>query len=377
MVPFDSLIFFYILALALIPAAILGFCGKKIKYYGAFVTLLFLLLIFNTPTKLLFLVGFALWQFLVVKVFAFIAKKKPKRPVLWAFVLLSILPMILTKFRLEIAGSVFGILGLSYLTFRCVQIVVDMYDGLVEDIKPFDFFYFVLFFPCISSGPIDRSRRFTLELEKGVTREEYKELFQKGVWKLFLGALYNFVFSNLIYTYWLTPLGSGALDTISYMYGYTLFLFFNFAGYSSMAIGTSYILGVKLPENFNMPFAALDMKDFWARWHISLSTWLRDYVYSRFALSALKGKWFKNPYTASYIGYVLTMMTMGIWHGLELHYIVYGAYHALLMCLNDVLDNNVKGFKKAKRNPKWQPLFCLVTIHLFAFGLLIFSGRLF
>lgn len=377
MVPFDSLIFFYILALALIPAAILGFCGKKIKYYGAFVTLLFLLLIFNTPTKLLFLVGFALWQFLVVKVFAFIAKKKPKRPVLWVFVLLSILPMILTKFRLEIAGSVFGILGLSYLTFRCVQIVVDMYDGLVEDIKPFDFFYFVLFFPCISSGPIDRSRRFTLELEKGVTREEYKELFQKGVWKLFLGALYNFVFSNLIYTYWLTPLGSGALDTISYMYGYTLFLFFNFAGYSSMAIGTSYILGVKLPENFNMPFAALDMKDFWARWHISLSTWLRDYVYSRFALSALKGKWFKNPYTASYIGYVLTMMTMGIWHGLELHYIVYGAYHALLMCLNDVLDNNVKGFKKAKRNPKWQPLFCLVTIHLFAFGLLIFSGRLF
>ncbi len=377
MVPFDSLIFFYILALALIPAAILGFCGKKIKYYGAFVTLLFLLLIFNTPTKLLFLVGFALWQFAVVKVFAFIAKKKPKRPVLWLFVLLSILPMILTKFRLEIAGSVFGILGLSYLTFRCVQIVVDMYDGLVENIKPFDFFYFVLFFPCISSGPIDRSRRFTAELEKGITKEEYKQLFQKGVWKLFLGALYNFVFSNLIYTYWLTPLGSGALDTISYMYGYTLFLFFNFAGYSSMAIGTSYILGVKLPENFNMPFAALDMKDFWARWHISLSTWLRDYVYSRFALSALKGKWFKNPYTASYIGYVLTMMTMGIWHGLELHYIVYGAYHALLMCLNDVLDNRVKGFKKAKRNPKWQPLFCLVTIHLFAFGLLIFSGRLF
>lgn len=377
MVPFDSLFFFYILAAALIPAAILGFCGKKIKYYGAFVTLLFLLLIFNTPTKFLFLVIFALWQFAVVKVFSFIAKKKPKRPVLWLFVLLSIVPMILTKFRLEIAGSIFGILGLSYLTFRSVQIIVDMYDGLVEDIKPFDFFYFVLFFPCISSGPIDRSRRFVEELEKGTTREEYKELFEKGVWKLFKGALYNFVLSSIIYTYWLTPLKSGVLDTISYMYGYTLFLFFNFAGYSSMAIGTSYILGVKLPENFNMPFAALDMKDFWARWHISLSTWLRDYVYSRFALSALKGKWFKNPYTASYIGYVLTMMTMGIWHGLELHYIVYGAYHALLMCLNDVLDNNVKGFKKAKRDPKWQPLFCLVTIHLFAFGLLIFSGRLF
>lgn len=377
MTPFDSLIFFYLLAIALIPSAILGFCGKKIKYYGAVVTFLFLLLIFNTPAKLIFLVAFALWQLLLVKVFALIAKKKPKRFVLWIFVLLSLLPMILTKFELEFAGNVFGILGLSYLTFRCVQIIVDMYDGLIENIKVFDFLYFVLFFPCISSGPIDRSRRFTKELETGYTKEEYKELFQKGVWKLFKGALYNFVFSSLIYTYWLSPLGSSVLDTISYMYGYTLFLFFNFAGYSSMAIGTAYILGVKLEENFNMPFAALDMKDFWARWHISLSTWLRDYVYSRFVLSALKGKWFKNPYTASYIGYVLTMMTMGIWHGFEWHYIVYGAYHAALMCINDVLDNKVKGFKKLKRNEKWQPLFCLVTIQLFSFGLLIFSGRLF
>ena len=74
MVPFDSLFFFYLLAAALIPAAILGFCGKKIKYYGAFVTLLFLLLIFNTPTKFLFLACFALWQFAVVKVFSFIIK---------------------------------------------------------------------------------------------------------------------------------------------------------------------------------------------------------------------------------------------------------------------------------------------------------------
>ncbi len=377
MIPFDSLMFFYLLVVAIIPAAIMGFCGKKIKYYGAVVTFLFLLLIFNTPAKFIFLVAFSIWQLLLVKVFAFIAKKKPKRFVLWIFVLLSLVPMILTKFKLEFAGNVFGILGLSYLTFRCVQIIVDMYDGLVENIKVFDFLYFVLFFPCISSGPIDRSRRFTKELEIGYTKEEYKELFQKGVWKLFKGALYNFVFSSLIYTYWLSPLGSSVLDTISYMYGYTLFLFFNFAGYSSMAIGTAYILGVKLEENFNMPFAALDMKDFWARWHISLSTWLRDYVYSRFVLSALKGRWFKNPYTASYIGYVLTMMTMGIWHGFEWHYIVYGAYHAALMCINDVLDNKVKGFKKLKRNEKWQPLFCLVTIQLFSFGLLIFSGKLF
>ena len=377
MVPFDSLIWFYILIATLIPAAVLGFLGKPIKYYGAAVTLVFLLLIFNTPTKLLYVALFAAWQLLLVKVFPLVLKKVNRRPMLWLFVLLSLVPMFLNKFRVEVGGSVFGLLGLSYLSFRAIQVIIDTYDGLIENTKVFDFLYFVLFFPCISSGPIDRSRRFTKELETPYSKEEYRELFEKGVWKLFAGAFYNFVLSNLIYSYWLTPLGKGILADVSYMYGYTLFLFFNFAGYSLMAIGTAYILGVKLPDNFNMPFAALDMKDFWSRWHISLSTWLRDYVYSRFVMSALKGKWFKNPYTASYIGYVITMMTMGLWHGLELHYIVYGAYHGLLMCVNDILDNKVKGFKKLKRNPKWQPLFCLVTIHLFSFGLLIFSGRLF
>ncbi|MBQ8868602.1 MAG: D-alanyl-lipoteichoic acid biosynthesis protein DltB [Oscillospiraceae bacterium] len=377
MVPFDSLIWFYILIAALIPAAVLGFLGKPIKYYGAVVTFLFLLLIFNTPTKFLYLSLFAVWQLALVKVFPLVLKKINKRPILWLFVLLSLVPMLINKFRVEIGGSVFGILGLSYLSFRAIQVIIDTYDGLIGKIKVFDFLYFILFFPCISSGPIDRSRRFTKELETPYSKEEYRELFEKGVWKLFAGAFYNFVLSNLIYSYWLTPLDKGFLADVSYMYGYTLFLFFNFAGYSLMAIGTAHILGVKLPDNFNMPFAALDMKDFWSRWHISLSTWLRDYVYSRFVMSALKGKWFKNPYTASYIGYVITMMTMGLWHGLETHYIVYGAYHGLLMCVNDILDNKVKGFKKLKRNPKWQPLFCLITIHLFSFGLLIFSGRLF
>lgn len=377
MVPFDSLIWFYLLILALIPAAVLGFMGKPIKYYGAFVSLVFVLLIYNTPVKLLYVALFAAWQLVLVKTFPLVLKKVNKRPMLWLFVLLSLVPMFLNKFRVEIGGNVFGLLGLSYLSFRAIQVIIDTYDGLIENTKVFDFLYFILFFPCISSGPIDRSRRFTKELETPYSKEEYRELFEKGVWKLFCGAFYNFVISNVIYSYWISPLGKGFLADVSYMYGYTLFLFFNFAGYSLMAIGAAYIMGVKLNDNFNMPFAALDMKDFWSRWHISLSTWLRDYVYSRFVMSALKGKWFKNPYTASYIGYVITMMTMGLWHGLELHYIVYGAYHGLLMCVNDILDNKVKGFKKLKRNPKWQPLFCIITIQLFSFGLLIFSGRLF
>ena len=161
------------------------------------------------------------------------------------------------------------------------------------------------------------------------------------------------------------------------MYGYTLFLFCNFAGYSSMAIGTGYLLGVRVPENFRQPFLSVDMKEFWSRWHSTLSTWLRDYVYSRFVLRSLKQRRFRNPRTASYLGYLLTMLAMGLWHGLAPRYLAYGAYHSALMCLNEALDLRWKPFKKLKKQGAGQLCCALVTFHLFAFGLLIFSGRLF
>ncbi|MCL2678466.1 MAG: D-alanyl-lipoteichoic acid biosynthesis protein DltB, partial [Clostridiales bacterium] len=164
--------------------------------------------------------------------------------------------------------------------------------------------------------------------------------------------------------------------TVSYMYGYTFYLYFNFAGYSSMAIGTAYILGISLPENFNMPFLSVDMKDFWSRWHISLSAWLRDYLYTRFVMGSLKTKRFKNPRTASYIGYIITMTAMGAWHGLTPAYLIYGGYHALLMCANEAIDLHWKRFRDIKKNGWTQGAAAVVTFHLFSFGLLIFSGRL-
>jgi membrane protein involved in D-alanine export len=242
----------------------------------------------------------------------------------------------------------------------------------------FDFSYFLLFFPSLSSGPIDRYRRFVGDLEARHTRDEYPGLLRAGIWKLMWGAFFNFVISSLIYTKWIGIIPEdGFLNTVFYMYGYTFFLFFNFAGYSLMAIGCSYIIGIRTPENFNMPFLSRDMKDFWSRWHISLSTWLRDYVYTRYCTAALKGEWFRDRRTASYIGYVITMMTMGFWHGLSLRYVMYGFYHGVLMCINEILDTRWKRFKKLKQGKFSSIALAVVTFHLFSFGLLIFSGRLF
>ena len=141
----------------------------------------------------------------------------------------------------------------------------------------------------------------------------------------------------MIKSYWIDRLADGGLlNTLSYMYGYSLYLYFDFAGYSAFAVGVSYLLGIHTPENFNRPFLAGNIKDFWNRWHISLSTWLRDHVYMRFMLAATKGRWFTGKYTASYLGYFLTFGLMGLWHGPQLRYILYGLYHASLLVGHDL-----------------------------------------
>ena len=376
MTAFDGLFFFFLLALALLPAAVLGLAGKRLRVWGMLVNLLFLCLFYNTWLKAAWIVSFWLLQLLCVSIAPRMVKTGPHKKWIWLPVVLSVLPLLFSK-ALGVLQLPIEYIGVSYMTFRALGLILECYDGLCARVNLLDFSYYLLFFPCIGSGPIDRYRRFAADLAREPDREAYAKELRAGVFDLVCGAFYNFGVSALLWQHWVSAMPDTALGTVGYMYGYTFFLFFNFAGYSRMAIGTGRILGIRVPQNFNLPFLSVDLKDFWSRWHISLSTWFRDYLYTRFVMSALQKKWFKHRHTGSYIGYVLTMMTMGLWHGFAPHYIVYGAYHGLLMCANDVLDNRVKAFKPLKRNGKAQPALCFITFHIIAFGMLIFSGRLF
>lgn len=378
MTPYSGLPFFCILIIVLLPAALLGHFGKRLRLYGLLATVLVLLAVFEGwRAKLLLLLFWALQSALCFTYLAF-RKRCEKRWVLWLFLLASLVPLLLVKLAPFVPSlQLLSILGVSYMTFRAVQVLIEIYDGYITELNLVDFSYFLLFFPSVSSGPVDRYRRFAADLAKAPDPEAYDRLATEGFWKLMTGAFYSFVVGNLIWQYWLQalpPSGFGA--TVSYMYGYTFFMFFNFAGYSRMAIGSAYLLGIKMPENFNLPFLSRDMKDFWSRWHISLSTWLRDYVYTRFCTQALRKKWFGGGRASSYLGYFLTMLLMGAWHGLTPAYLLYGAYHGVLMSANELLDTKWKRFRKLKKNNAFSILLVLITFHLFSFGLLIFSGRL-
>ena len=376
MIPFSGLLFFYLLFLGLLPAVVLGLLGKKLHYYGIFLCAAMLVIVFWQNGQLAALALFFLWEMALCCLFWRLPKRT--RPLLWAAVILALGPLGLIKLgEVWQPFSLFRLMGASYMSFRAVQVLLDIYDGRLQKLRPVALGYFLLFFPAVSSGPIDRYRRFLSDLDRPPDREHYRTLLAQGIWKLAGGCVSAVVISGFIQQYWLAALpASGFGATLSYMYGYTFYLFFNFAGYSSMAIGTGYLLGIQMPENFNQPFLSVDMKDFWSRWHISLSTWLRDYLYSRFVMKSLKQKRFSNPRTASYLGYVLNMMAMGVWHGLQPQYLLYGVYHSALMCLNEVLDLHCKSFRSFKTHGAGQVVCVLVTFHLFSFGLLIFSGRL-
>ena len=153
-------------------------------------------------------------------------------------------------------------------------------------------------------------------------------------------------------------------------------MFFDFAGYSLIAVGTSYIFGVHAPDNFNKPFLSKDMKEFWTRWHISLSRWFGDYIFSRYVLNAMRNKKYKNRATASHVAQMITMTVMGFWHGLTWYYIAYGVYQGLMLVLTDEFTKKSKFYKKHKKEKWFQRLQIFITFNIVCFGMLIFSGFL-
>jgi membrane protein involved in D-alanine export len=235
-----------------------------------------------------------------------------------------------------------------------------------------------MFFPTISSGPIDRYRRFEADWNASRSRAKFLQDLDGAVHQVFTGFLYKFILAALVSRYWLdrAEAGHGLWHLVSYAYAYTFYLFFDFAGYSCFAIGLSYLLGVNTPRNFNKPFLARNIREFWDRWHISLSTWFRDHVYMRFVLAATKGRWFKGRYTASILGFYLAFGLMGLWHGTQWYYLAYGLYHATLLSGFDVFSRWNKKRKLWGDGPLWRVAATLITFHLICFGLLMFSGRL-
>lgn len=378
---YGDYLYLYILFLTFIPAIILRLKGFNARYYGIISSLGMIILIMGNSLGLKLFLAFLALEIIIVYLYLAIRKKTDNKYLYWMFLFLSMTPVISTK----IAGvtpyaSYIGFIGLSYLNFKIIQVIIEIYDGRIERINFITFIYFIIFFPTLSSGPIDRWKRFEEDINRKLETKEYiNDYLILGIKKIFMGVAYKFILAYLIDTYWLLEIPTNVTisNSINYMYAYTMYLFFDFAGYSLFAVGTSYIFGIKTPDNFNKPFLSKDMKEFWTRWHISLSRWFGDYIFSRFVLNSMRKKRFKNRFVASNVAQIITMFIMGLWHGLTLHYIVYGLYQGTALVLTDIYQRKSKYYKDHKKKKWFNWMQVVITFHIVCFGMLIFSGYLF
>jgi len=336
----------FIFSLFLIPAIVLGMLGKKIKWYGIIISIPALCLLFGlTSNQMIQFAVFIVCETILIFSYYFFKKRANSEFVYYLTFALSMLPIFLLKTCVHIERFNFlGFLGVSYISFRVWQLIIEIHDEHIKKLSLPEMLYFTSFFPTISCGPIDRFQRFKDDLEASIKPEEYlNDYLIFGIKKIFIGILYKFALAMLINTFVIEKLPAHAesfLGTLVYMYAYTFYLFFDFAGYSNLAIGTSYILGIKTPENFNKPFLAHNMKEFWDRWHISLSSWFRDYLYI-----TLGGNRFGKYRTM--LNKLIVFFATGFWHGANVTFILWGLFHGLFSVLEQA---NVIPITKMKGN---------------------------
>ncbi|HSB29863.1 MAG TPA: MBOAT family protein [Pyrinomonadaceae bacterium] len=221
-------------------------------------------------------------------------------------------------------------LGLSFITFRSLSYVIDVYRKTIPATNRYlDYLAFVAFFPTLIAGPVVRAKdllpqfsRLEVNNDQGV---EAILLILVGLIKKV--AIADMIGSNLVDRVFDQPQFYSSLETLAAIYGYALQIYCDFSGYSDIAIGSAMLLGFKLPDNFNSPYRAQNLRDFWRRWHITLSSWLFDYVY--ISIGGLRKRRFNL-----YRNLFLTFLIGGLWHGASWTFVVWGALHGLGLALN-------------------------------------------
>ena len=395
MIPYATFTWFGAALYPVLATLVLGLAGRLPRIWPLLATLVMLVVQYGGSTvslgpgtgtgrgvavrEIWIVAGYAVVQCAIAAGFLRIRAGTSRRWPFYAALILSLLPLALAKLLPTLTpSSPVGFLGISYVTFRGLDVIFGIQDRLITSLPVGTFLAYLFFFPAVSAGPIDRYRRFAADWLHRRNRAEFLADLDAAVHHVFTGFLYKFILAALTKQYWLDPAAGvqGLASTVSYMYAYSVYLFFDFAGYSAFAVGFSYLFGIHTPENFNRPFLARNIRDFWNRWHITLSWWFRDHVYMRFVMAATKGRWFKDKYLASYLGFFLSFGLMGLWHGTEAHYIAYGLYHATLLTGHDLFSRWNKRRKLWGDGPLWQAAGVVVTFHVVCFGFLLFSGRL-
>jgi len=224
--------------------------------------------------------------------------------------------------------------GISFFTFRSISYIVDLYRGRMDACRSLlDYVFFLTFFPPLLAGPVVRAKDMLPQIKgNSITT---RDMVSEGVYLIILGlikkiVIADFISGNFVDRVFDNPALFSGFENMMATFGFTIQLYCDFSGYSDMAIGLALLLGYHFKENFNAPFKSRNPTEFWHRWHISLSTWLRDYVYI-----PLGGNRCSRP--RMYFNQFATMVIGGLWHGASWMYVIWGAVHGGLLVIHKMI----------------------------------------
>lgn len=304
---------------------------------------------------------------------------------MWFGITLNLIPLIFFKYwnflldsgsgladvvGLQLTPSFISIalpVGLSFYTFMAISYLVDIYRYEFEPVSIDRFAVYLAFFPHLVAGPIVRPHELIPQIETANRRRDIDtgRAFSFILGGLILKVLFATNLARAVDPVFDNPQAHGAVDTVVAIYAYSVQIFADFAGYTAMAIGIALLLGFKLPDNFNSPYRALSLQDFWHRWHISLSNWLRDYVYVPFGGNR-RGK------LLTYRNLMLTMLIGGLWHGAGWTFVIWGGLHGFGLAAERLLRERRRSLGQTSTLPPY--VGWILTFHFVAFAWVFFRA---
>jgi len=261
--------------------------------------------------------------------------------------------------------------GVSFYTFQTMSYVIDVYRRKVKPIRNIiDFGFYVTFFPPLVAGPIVRAAEFVPQLYRNyqLSSREFSFavfLIVSGLIKKMLIA--DYISINFVDRVFENPLLYAGFENLMAVYGYAIQIYCDFSGYTDIAIGAALILGFQLPINFRSPYKAKNISDFWRRWHISLSSWLRDYLYIPLGGS-------RNGKIVMFLALMITMLLGGLWHGAATKFVIWGGLHGLALAFHKVWTTYLPNKNPRKKQPIKTVISIFITFNFVCFAWLFFRA---
>jgi len=291
-----------------------------------------------------------------------------------------------TNFFLQTYANITGIqdpvvlniilpIGISFFVFKTLTYIFDLYRKTIEapENNYINYVLYVSFFPNILSGPISKAADLLPQIRNKLLIN--KELVGKGFFLIMSGAfkkifIADFLAGNFVDRVFDAPTYFSGFESLMASYGYTVQLYFDFSGYTDIVIGIACLLGFSIMPNFNKPLSAINVTDFWRRWHITLSAWLRDYLFTPMSLKLRNWQSF-----GAMIAVMITFIICGFWHGAKLTFIIWGGLHGIAMAY-DILTNKIRNRLKKKVNMAiYRFISIFITFHFLCFSFIIFRAK--